>query len=147
MNLKLRPCTNEDLESILFIEESSFKDPWTKNAFYSELCDDSGCSRCLVVEDPSCSVIGYIVYQKILDEIYVKKVAVHSQMRKRGIGHFIFFNLFKEAKEDGVFKIVLDCDVTNVEALRFYKDLGFQQVSEANRDGSLRLENKIGAAT
>ena len=61
------------------------------------------------------------------DDFYFAIIAVDEDSRGKGIGSFIIEEGIKLAREKGCKRAVLDVDMKNEGALRFYKRLGFKK--------------------
>lgn len=66
------------------------------------------------------------------DDFYFAIIAVDEDSRGKGIGSFIIEEGIKLAREKGCKRVVLDVDMENEGALRFYKRLGFKKFNQKN---------------
>lgn len=57
---------------------------------------------------------------------HVCSIAVHPEYRRMGIGKLLMLKTIEEFKRLGAQIIVLECRVSNVGAIEFYKKLGFK---------------------
>ncbi len=131
MEIEIERCTPLDLEKILEIEEQSFDDPWREPSFRNELALMEDHSHCHFYKAsiPSRGLVGYVVFQTVADELYIKKLAVHPGLRRCGIGSLLMRFTVDYAKKSHILKIVLDCDEDNIGALVFYQALRLRPVS------------------
>lgn len=77
------------------------------------------------------SLVGYVQTAKEVDALRLCNIAIAPGFQKRGIGTRILTELKEEAALNGV-PVQLSVFATNSDAFRFYKRLGFREVS---RDG------------
>src|SRR6266498_1755188 len=81
------PMRDADLEEVLAIEAASFPHPWNRTHFLDEL--KSTHSFPMVALDSNGVVIGYICPMLLLDEGHILDVAVHGDLRGRGLGKLL----------------------------------------------------------
>ena len=56
---------------------------------------------------------------------YIAMLAVHSSMRKRGMGSQLVSLAVHAMRDGGCDEAVLETELTNIGALRLYEELGF----------------------
>lgn len=117
--------TKADLEAIAEIESISINPPWSLKA----VCDFAECdtSRILVAKIDN-TVVGYITYLVVLDEVQIANVATHPIYRRKGIGEKLLTHLFGEAKAENMFVITLEVRESNEPAIRLYKKCNYSEV-------------------
>lgn len=146
----IEPMTPADLDEVMAIERASFRIPWSKRAFLSELSLPYSIFRVARLrrgnwehggeEDVSPPrhrwlrrrsgperppVLGYAGFQVILDEGHIMTIAVHPEHRRRGLGTLLLLDLFEQAQKRGVQRLTLEVRVSNVAAQRLYEAFGF----------------------
>jgi ribosomal-protein-alanine N-acetyltransferase len=143
----VRPAVAEDLEQIAAIEQASFSDPWTREAFISALAlahcrflvaeeDGDGADRAVREGAPRGTgdggsircVLGYVVALVIADEAEIADLAVVATARRRGIGGLLLDRVVAEAAETGVHALFLEVRESNAGALALYQSRGFGRV-------------------
>lgn len=114
------------LDDVLQIEKVSFPTPWTKEAYYSELKENSFAYYyvCLAGEQ----VVGYAGMWIIIDEAHVTNIAVHPAFRGQKIAQALLIHLFEEAIRLGAERITLEVRSSNRVAQYVYGKLGFYPV-------------------
>ncbi len=60
----------------------------------------------------------------------VEAVRVHSNYRGKGIGHLMFAFIFERARQKGCSMVQLTSNKKRVDAIRFYKSIGFADSHE-----------------
>lgn len=125
MNLKIRKMSADDIIQVSSIENASFPDPWSENAFYEELTNETAVFLTAVCDGFVC---GYIGFHYALDEGYIALVAVHPDYRKKGIGQALIFEAEKRAKELNLSFLSLEVRVSNLPAQRLYLSCGFKNI-------------------
>ena len=104
-----------DLEEVLAIERASFSMPWSRGAFLYEL-EQNRVARCYVVREDG-RLIGYICLWEVADEVHVTNVAVHPDLRRRGVGRSLLSAVLDDARQRKLRLVVLEVRPSNVEAL------------------------------
>ncbi len=123
---KIRPATLADIDGIYAIETSSFRSPWARSAFPSEV-EGRSWSRVVVAECEG-EVVGFMIYWIILEEIHLLNLAVHPKWRGRGIGRCIVNHLLDMAALEGQETVLLEVRRSNHKAQNLYYSLGFEQL-------------------
>ncbi|HCJ67063.1 MAG TPA: ribosomal-protein-alanine N-acetyltransferase [Elusimicrobia bacterium] len=144
-NISIRPLTFNDLNEVLQIENTSFKDPWTKGMFIREIGSNN---FCILREENSNQLLGYFGYWQIFEEFHITNLAVASEYRNQGIGSFILNYLLSEAKRKNCQRIILEVRSTNLPAQKLYFKFGFEIVGKRKKyysdsEDALILEKKI----
>jgi [ribosomal protein S18]-alanine N-acetyltransferase len=115
-----------DLEEVLAIERTSFSMPWSRGAFLYEL-EQNRVARCYVVREDG-RLIGYICLWEVADEVHITNVAVHPDLRRRGVGRSLLSAVLDDARQRKLRLVVLEVRPSNVEALGLYESFGFRVV-------------------
>jgi ribosomal-protein-alanine N-acetyltransferase len=121
----LRKMQATDINDVMQIELVSFTTPWSENAFLKELHKLYSLTKVAVLED---KVIGYICANYIMDEGHILNLAVHPKFRRRGIGTKLVEDALNELMENYCRYLYLEVRVSNLEARKFYENLGFKVV-------------------
>ncbi|MCR4401365.1 MAG: ribosomal protein S18-alanine N-acetyltransferase [Firmicutes bacterium] len=131
MDVEISPMRQSDLDDVMRIEKASFPTPWSRNAFLSEIYENS--RACYLVARQSGKVIGYVGIWIILEEGHITNIAVHPDFRRRGIGERLMKAIMDYARSKGAKRFTLEVRVSNVGAQKLYEKLGF--VSAGIRPG------------
>lgn len=122
----VRFATINDLKRIAEIERNSFDDPWSEESLRAEI-EDNNLSEVYVIEDNGVTV-GYMSYMKIIDEIHINNIAVHSDYRGRGFGRELVGYVVNSLRDS--YSITLEVRDSNDAALNLYKSLGFEEMGK-----------------
>ncbi len=143
MDYRIRQAKEVDLPSISRIEAASHPRPWTRDDFKWEL--ENACGRFhFWVAAESCTErpVAYICFHFVIDEIYIRNLTVEPAERRMGIGRRLLELSCQWGKRKGAKRVVLDVRIGNSEALKFYRNCGFDLIKGyINR--SSRLMEKI----
>ncbi len=111
------------IPQILEIENSTFKMPWTEQAFRAELT--LSVSRSFVALDPQGNVLGYLVTRLESPAVHILNIAVRRDVRRCGIGSALMRKAFEVAKESEAEILYLEVRASNVDAINLYRKFGF----------------------
>ena len=120
-----RYAENKDVFDILSLDNENFSNNF-KEAFYLEYIKNQ---RVIVAEKEK-NVIGYILFNQILDEAEIYKIVVSKDFRKKQIAFKIMEFFQDELKKNDVKKIFLEVRKNNILAINLYKKCGFIEIRE-----------------
>jgi len=120
---RMRPA---DLDEVMAIERASFSMPWSRSAFLYEM-ERNRAARCYVVREEG-RVVGYLCLWEVADELHITNIAVHPEVRRRGIGRLLLGTVLDEARRRGLRLVGLEVRPSNAGALRLYESFGFRVV-------------------
>lgn len=119
--------TLKQIDDIVEIEKLSFKTPWTKEAFISELTRNK-CAKYRAIVDNE-KVVGYGGMWIMIDEAHITNIAIHPEFRGIGLGNLIMEDLLNVARNNGARSMTLEVRTGNITALNLYKKFGFLEVA------------------
>jgi [ribosomal protein S18]-alanine N-acetyltransferase len=116
-----------DLDSVMQIEQLSFRAPWSRQVFLEEL------SRPWAFLDvmratSSRSVVGFCNYWRVADEIHILKIAIHPDARRMGFGSRLLGHILDFARRHRCRLVTLEVRRSNEPAQRVYRRFGFKAV-------------------
>lgn len=120
-----RDAENKDVFDILSLDNENFSNNFDE-AFYLEYIQNQ---RVIVAEKEK-NVIGYILFNQILDEAEIYKIVVSKDFRKKQIAFKIMEFFQDELKKNDVKKIFLEVRKNNILAINLYKKCGFIEIRE-----------------
>jgi len=121
--LEIRSLGLSDLDDIEDIEQRAYPTPWSRSMFASELAKPT--SICLGAFEGE-QLVGYIVNSRYVDAWHVMNVAVDPDHQRRGIATALIERLFDLTVEDDRRGYTLEVRVSNEDAIRLYRKLGFE---------------------
>ena len=119
--VKMEEC---HVPQVAQLEKLCFSDPWSEKSIASELSNKL--ALWLVAVDGD-SVAGYVGSQTVIDETDMMNIAVHPDIRRKGIGEMLVFRLVEELDSMGSHALMLEVRASNVPAISLYEKLGFKQ--------------------
>lgn len=114
----------KDIEEVHSIEESTFPDPWSQDAFTKELMSNTHSIYMVIEEDGT--IIAYAGLWNIVGEGHITNIAVKKERRGAGFGRKITEALIYEGKKQGITSFTLEVRVSNNNAIKLYEKLGFE---------------------
>ena len=120
-----RYAKNGDVFDILSLDDENFSNNFDEK-FYLEYIKNQ---RVVVAENQK-NIVGYILFNQILDEAEIYKIVVSKEFRKKQIAFKIVEFLFDELKKNDVKKIFLEVRKSNIPAISLYKKCGFINIRE-----------------
>jgi ribosomal-protein-alanine N-acetyltransferase len=112
------------------IDRLSFALPWPERSFRFELTGNDT-ARLLVAEMPAggdTRVVGFLGYWLLVDEMHISTLAVHPEMRGRGIGEWLLEAGLEQARSQGAEMSTLEVRPSNKAAIALYRKYGFELV-------------------
>ena len=90
----LSPMQESDLDEVLVLEQASFTEPWTRKMFLGELRGNAFATNVVAREDEgnfwagiaAGTLLGYIMFWVVFEELHVMNLAVRPEARRRGLG-------------------------------------------------------------
>ncbi|MFT4445107.1 ribosomal protein S18-alanine N-acetyltransferase [Parvimonas sp. G1967] len=120
-----RYAENKDVFDILSLDEENFSNNFDEK-FYLEYIKNQ---RVVVTENENI-IVGYVLFNQILDEAEIYKIVVSKNFRKKQIAFKIMEFLLNELKKNNVKKIFLEVRKSNIPAINLYKKCGFIEIRE-----------------
>jgi ribosomal-protein-alanine N-acetyltransferase len=123
-DVTIRPMTMDDLDTVLEIDQLSFPRPWPESSYRFELTANQ--ASILLVAEAGDRLVGYIGSWLLVDEVHISTLAVHPELRKRGIARRLLMSLLKRAVSTGADLATLEVRVSNQPAIELYQSFGFR---------------------
>jgi [ribosomal protein S18]-alanine N-acetyltransferase len=130
----IEPAAIESLPEILKIEEACFSAPWTRKMLEAEVVGNPF-AHFLVAkqEEPgrtaATSIVGYLCYWIVFEEVRLMNLAVIESMRHRGIARSLVSTALQTGLSQSATRAVLEVRASNDAAQALYQSLGFRRVA------------------
>lgn len=121
------PMREGDLDEILEIEKVSFSSPWTRHSFLFDLSENP-IARSLVARARDGRLAAYACCWHLYEELRINNLAVHPELRGRGIGRALLQRILSEGRRAGCRMALLEVRPSNAAARALYESEGFVQV-------------------
>ena len=130
----IEPATVESLPDILQIEEACFSAPWTRKMLEAELSGNHFAHFLLAKQVPtgevgSVSIVGYLCFWVVFEEVRLMNLAVIESMRHKGIAKALVMQALVVGLAQGAMCAVLELRASNHAAHALYRSLGFRDVT------------------
>jgi len=130
----IEPATAESLQGILAIEEACFSAPWTRKMLEAELSGNPFAHFLLArqaraAETEVESIVGYLCYWIVFEEVRLMNLAVIESMRHRGIARSLVMAALRTGLSQSAHRAVLEVRTSNEGAKALYHALGFHDLA------------------
>jgi ribosomal-protein-alanine N-acetyltransferase len=130
----IEPATVEALPDILKIEEACFSAPWTRRMLEAELSGNPFANflvakQILLGEVGSVSIIGYLCFWVVFEEVRLMNLAVIESMQHKGIARALVTQALEVGLAQAAMRAVLEVRASNHAAHALYRRLGFRDVT------------------
>lgn len=125
MLFSIRRMMEKDLDEILDIEQVSYRTPWSRQAFESEIRALHAYPVVLGQPEPP-SVLGYLCCWRTLDECHILNLTVHPSFRRMGFASQLIDHILEVMRREGVLDYFLEVRVSNEGAISLYRKYGFK---------------------
>ena len=140
-DVTIDPLIESDLDDVVRIERDSFSVPWTRKMFHDELAGNPFAS--LFVSREGGTIVGYACYWVIFEELHIMNLAVSPSHHRRGIASAMMTHAIAHACACGVHEAMLEVRASNVPAIAFYTQFGFQKIALRERYYSNPVEDAM----
>lgn len=125
---KIRKMSLGDIPAVLEIDRQSFALPWSEHTYRQELIGNHSTTLFVAEIDAgrTPTIIGYVGYWLMIDEMHISTLAVSPAKRRMGVGSSLLANALKSAARHGVVRVSLEVRKTNSAAIDLYKKIGFK---------------------
>ena len=130
----IEPATVEALPDILQIEEACFSTPWTRKMLQAELSGNPFAHFLLAKQIPqgevgSISIVGYLCFWVVFEEVRLMNLAVIESMRQKGIAKALVIQALEMGLAQAAVRAVLEVRASNHAAHALCRSLGFRDVT------------------
>lgn len=140
MSLEFRFANQQDLNTIVEIENASMSSPWTLDS-YKEALDSNHAFIMVADEEGVC--VGFAVFYLTAPESELPDIVVSESYRGRGIGKLLLDASLRELSLRGVDTVFLEVRVSNERAQALYEKMGFEEIGRRKYFYSDPIEDAI----
>ena len=123
--MEILEMNQNHINQIVEMEQLYFSDPWSANAFHSEMNNPLALWLVAVEGD---RVLGYVGSQTVLGQADMMNLAVRQESRRQGVAQQLVERLIAELSKIEANILMLEVRVSNASAIAFYEKMGFVQV-------------------
>ncbi len=130
---QIRPMVRQDIEALMEVELRCYPIPWPESVFLREL--EATWSRIEVVHPTGQAgrLVAHVVYWAVHDELHVLNVAVHPDLRRRGIAQALLNRLLGVCKAERLQYMTLEVRASNAAAIGLYEGFGLKSIGTRKR--------------
>lgn len=122
----VREMTKEDLEEVVNIESSLYKDQWNKEAYLRDLENEIAYNYVLEHDGV---ILGYYGFWLMFDNIDITKVSIRKELQGKGLSKILMEDMFNRISNSDINTITLEVRVSNTVAISLYEKYGFKKIS------------------
>ena len=138
--MTLRIATVADLDAICALEDASFSDPWSREAF--EAAFENPICSFHIAEDYG-EVIGYVLFSVLYEDAEIMSIAVDPSKRRCGAGSAMLRRVIECARIAGAETLFLEVRESNEAARTMYRGFGFEEIRRIKRYYRRPVEDAI----
>ncbi|MBQ3773067.1 MAG: ribosomal protein S18-alanine N-acetyltransferase [Pseudobutyrivibrio sp.] len=140
MSLEFRFANQQDLNTIVEIENASMSSPWSLDS-YKEALDSN--HAFIMVADEAGVCVGFAVFYLTAPESELPDIVVSESYRGRGIGKLLLDASLRQLSLRGVDTVFLEVRVSNERARALYEKMGFEEIGRRKYFYSDPIEDAI----
>jgi len=116
--------TEEDIPTVIAIEQQAYAFPWTEGIFR----DCLRVGYCCRVLERDREIEAYGISSIAAGESHILNICVRPELRQQGIGRLLLSYLMDEARNALVETMLLEVRQSNKVAIHMYQQLGFNEI-------------------
>lgn len=124
--MKSRKMQQDDLATVVKIEQSANQFPWSKKNFEDCL---KAHNQAWVFVDENDEIIGFTIVQQVVDEAHLLNLCIKPNKQRQGLGRVILNHVIDFANSISSVVIVLEVRSSNQRAQQLYLSAGFNEMS------------------
>ena len=125
--MEIRTLNPNDVDSLLYLEQELFSQPFSSNSCLEELSLNSRLYIGLFDDD---QLLGYAGANITFDSADIIKVGVLKTEQGKGYGKKLLLELLEKLKQIEVNEVLLEVEHNNFKAINLYLGAGFKEISE-----------------
>ncbi len=119
----------DDLDRIMAIEKDGFAHPWSGDLLRREMMHDwSTILLATARRGATETILGFVVFWLVHDELHVLNIATALEARRRGVAWALMEEAAARARRGGAVLATLEVRRSNEGAIALYRALGYRQV-------------------
>ena len=139
-NITVREMTYDDIDEVLRIENNSFSDAWSREAFEYSINAEYDYT---IVAEYDGEIAGYAMLRSSIDTADITNIAVDEKKRRKGIAYELMKSLLAYGYSTGVTTYTLEVRSHNYAAIRLYEKFRFEIVGIRKNYYSNPVENGL----
>jgi tRNA threonylcarbamoyladenosine biosynthesis protein TsaB len=149
LKISIEPMVRAHLDAVVSIERSVQSFPWTRGNFADGL--EAGYAAWVARQGGE--TVGFCMTMFAPDVGHVLVIAVRPDQQNHGAGTLLLHRCEREARARGLSALMLEVRPSNLNALKFYRHRGFEQIAmrkdyypaaDSKREDACVMEKKLG---
>lgn len=140
-NIRIRPAHTNDMTALAQLDLRCNPHAWSEKMFQSALSSPNDTIFIIENIENAQEIIGFIVWQNILDELELHLIATAPEYRRQGIATLLINQMIDFSKENQIQRIFLEVRASNEAAQALYQRFGF--VATARRKNYYGTEDAV----
>ena len=124
--MEIRPATNEDLPSLIEIQNECFILPWKEKDILYEL-NENPVNVMYVLEDKD-EIIGFIDFWITFDSATIAQIGIKKKYQGQHLANLLMEEMINDCYAKKVMNITLEVRTSNLKAINLYKKYGFKGI-------------------
>jgi len=120
----IRPAEPRDFPALIDIEDKAHHYPWPDATLHWAITQKCSFTRVLELQQ---TIIGFAIFECVLDEASLLNIAIDPDWQKRGIGRQLLETCIAELGGKAT-RVLLEVRASNHNALRLYLSMGFAEI-------------------
>ena len=120
----MRAMTQDDVDTVLAIEQAVQRFPWTRGNFADALNSGYVCS----VDDEGGGIRGYAILMPAADEAELLNIGVAQAEQRKGLGRAMLSEMLNLARAKQLRRVFLEVRSSNAAAISLYRSAGFNEI-------------------
>jgi [ribosomal protein S18]-alanine N-acetyltransferase len=121
-----RVMQQKDLTEVIAIEKAANQFPWSLKNFEDSLRANH---HAWVFLDHQSDIQGYVIVQKVVDELHLLNICVKPESQGKGFGRLMLNHIIYFAETNSSAVILLEVRSSNQRAQQLYLQSGFNEMS------------------
>jgi [ribosomal protein S18]-alanine N-acetyltransferase len=123
-NLAIQPITNQNLATILLIENEAHILPWKEQIFRD--CLQAGYICWALQQDNQ--IIGFVIFSLKAEECEIFNICIKPSMQHQGYGYYLLQQVFTYVKKKNITMVFLEVRKSNKNAINLYYKIGCNEL-------------------
>lgn len=128
LGLHIEPAEPRDADAVAKLHARSFYRGWPRQDIEAYIIDPD--TPTLIACDPRRRLGGFAMLRILGDDVELMTIAVEPKYRGKGIGAALMRACFEDLLMSPSRRMVLEVAADNPAAIRLYRRLGFEKISE-----------------
>ena len=120
----MRAMTQDDVGTVLAIEQAVQRFPWTRGNFSDALAANYACS----VHEEGGEIRGYAIVMPVADEAELLNIGVAADQQRKGLGRAMLSEMLEYARSRNMRSVFLEVRSSNTAAIALYRSMSFSEI-------------------